>query len=648
MRAGNSNSTVPPVNSAAASGTGPRPGVGMGPPGFGGGRGPGGRGRFGPAEKPKDFRGTVNRLLGYLKPHAGGLVVVLLMATLSTVFTILSPRLLGRITTSLYQAMILKLHGVPGNTVNFPYIGKIVLILIGLYLFSSLFTYLQQYIMAGVSQTLVYDMRKELNEKLSKLPLKYFDGRSHGEILSRVVNDMDNISSTLQQTLVQSITSIVTLIGVLIMMLTMSPILTLIIVLTLPLSLLVTGVVVKRSQKYFLDQRKLIGDLNGHVEEAYTGHDIIKAYGRERDSIEKFQENNSKLYDATWKSLFISGMIMPMMNFIGNLGYVFVCVVGGILVTKRAIQVGDIQAFIQYARQFSQPIQQAANISNIIQSTVASAERVFEVLDEPVEVETVTPEAVPEVPQGNVELKHVNFQYEDDKPLLKDVNISVRSGQSIAIVGPTGAGKTTLVNLLMRFYDVNDGSITVDGVDIRKFTRHGLRSMFGMVLQDTWLFNGTIRENIAYGRIRATEKEIIAAAKAANAHHFIMTLPDGYDTMINQEASNVSYGQKQLITIARAFLADAPILILDEATSGVDSRTEIQIQSAMQALMRGRTNFIIAHRLSTIRNANLILVMEHGMIVEQGTHDELLAKDGTYAELYNSQFSIPLRTAIGD
>lgn len=614
---------------------------GMRPPGFGPpGRG-GPRGRFGPVEKPKNFRGTLRRLLRYLRPHSKGLTVVFLMATLSTVFTIFSPKLLGKITTSLYTAMVLKGKGVPGNTVDFTYIGKILLILAGLYLFSTGFSYLQQYIMAGVSQTLVYDMRKELNEKLNKLPLKYFDGRSHGEILSRVVNDMDNISSTLQQTLVQTLTSMVTLVGVIIMMLTLSPLLTLIVVLTLPLSFVITAIIVSRSQKYFLGQRRLIGVLNGHVEEAYTGHDIIKAFGKEQDSIAKFTDTNEQLYEAAHKSLFISGMIMPLMNFVGNIGYVLVCVVGGVLVTKRAIEVGDIQAFIQYARQFSQPITQAANISNIIQSTIASAERVFEVLDEEEEVDVAVPEPLPESPLGNVELRHVHFQYQEDKSLLQDVNIAVKSGQSIAIVGPTGAGKTTLVNLLMRFYDVNDGSITVDGVDVRSYTRHGLRSLFGMVLQDTWLFNGTIRENIAYGRMNATEKEIVSAAKAANAHHFIQTLPAGYDTIINQEASNISYGQKQLITIARAFLADAPILILDEATSGVDTRTEVQIQSAMQALMKGRTNFVIAHRLSTIRNADLILVMDHGRIVEQGTHDELLNQDGVYADLYNSQFTMP-------
>ncbi|QQE81082.1 ABC transporter ATP-binding protein [Alicyclobacillus sp. SO9] len=621
---------------------------GMGPGGFG----PPGGGM--PVQKAKNFRGTLKRLLSYLGQHRMALSVVFITSIFSTVFTIISPKLLGQITTKLYSGMMLKLRGTPGMTLDFPYIWRMLLILGVLYLFSAVFGYVQQYVMAGVAQRIVYQMRKELQAKLARVPLKFFDNRSHGEILSRVVNDMDNISSTLQQSLVQLVTSIVTLVGVIVMMLSISWIMTLIVIVTLPFSFLITVKIASKSQRYFMDQRKLIGELNGHVEEVYTGHDIVKAFNREEDSIRKFKSKNKQLYEVGWKAQFISGMIMPFMSFIGNIGYVLVCVVGGVLVTRGSIQVGDIQAFIQYARQFSQPITRVANIANIIQSTIASAERVFEVLDEPEDSDqlianeaanTAANEAAGAgqmvenlAVQGNVQFHDVSFSYNQDVPLLRNIRIRVKPGQSVAIVGPTGAGKTTLVNLLMRFYEIDSGSITVDGVDIAELRKSQLRGFFGMVLQDTWLFHGTIRENIAYGRIDATEDEIVQAAMAAHAHHFILTLPDGYETVINQEASNLSQGQKQLLTIARAFLADPPILILDEATSSVDTRTEVQIQNAMQALMKGRTNFIIAHRLSTIRDANLILVMDKGAIIEQGTHSELLQKNGFYAELYHSQF----------
>jgi ATP-binding cassette subfamily B multidrug efflux pump len=482
-------------------------------------------------------------------------------------------------------------------------------------------------------------LRKEVDQKLSRLPLKFFDSRTHGEILSRIVNDMDNISTTLQQSLTQLITSAVTLLGVIVMMLTISPLLSLVVVLTLPLSLFVTVGIAKRSQNYFRTQQRSLGQLNGQVEEMYAGHKIVKAFGHEGRAIAEFSQLNEKLYNAGWRAQFASGMIMPLMRFIGNLGYVFVAVVGGIMVTKGAIAIGDVQAFIQYAQQFTQPITQLANFANVIQSTMASAERIFELLDEQEEVPEAADAKVIETPRGAVEFEHVRFGYKEDAVLMEDMNIDVQPGQMIAIVGPTGAGKTTLVNLLMRFYEVNGGRILVDGVDITEIKRGNLRRTFGMVLQDTWLFNGTIRDNIAYGREGATEQEIIRAARAANADHFIRTLPEGYNTILNEEASNISQGQKQLLTIARAFLADPEILILDEATSSVDTRTEVQIKKAMAELMKGRTSFVIAHRLSTIRDADLILVMNHGTIVEKGTHEELLAKHGFYADLYNSQFT---------
>ena len=606
--------------------------MGMGPMG----RGPMTMGM--PVQKAKDFRGTLKRLVGYMGPFKISLTIVLLAAILSTVFTIVSPKIMGKATTKLFEGLVMKFRHVPGAKVDFDYILQILLILVVLYIISALFSYLQQYIMAGVAQKFVYNLRQEVYEKLNRLPLKFFDSQSHGDILSRAVNDMDNISTTLQQSLTQLITSAVTVVGVIVMMLTISPLLTLIIAVTLPLSILVTTVIAKRSQTYFKGQQNALGQLNGHVEEMYTGHRIVKAFGLEKRSIGEFNEINEQLYQSGWRAQFVSGIIMPLMMFIGNIGYVFVSVVGGIMVTKRAIEIGDVQAFIQYASQFTMPITQLANIANIIQSTIASAERVFELLDEPEEVPEAASPVLIAAPKGEVQFHDVKFGYKPDVPLIEDMNIAVSSGQTIAIVGPTGAGKTTLVNLLMRFYELNGGKITVDGVDITQLRRGELRTMFGMVLQDTWLFNGTIRDNIAYGRDGATEEEIIEAAKAAHADHFIRTLPDGYDTVLNQEATNISQGQRQLLTIARAILTDPAILILDEATSSVDTRTEVYIQKAMSELMKGRTSFVIAHRLSTIRDADLILVMNHGSIIEQGTHIELLAKGGFYADLYNSQF----------
>ncbi|TME61411.1 MAG: ABC transporter ATP-binding protein [Chloroflexi bacterium] len=609
--------------------------------------GPMGRGPMGalgrPVEKPKDFKGTLKRFLVYFVPQKYRLLVVLGAAILGTTFNIVGPKILGLATTKLFEGLIAKYQAFqrhqPAPGIDFKYIATVLLILLGLYIISAIFMYVQQYVMAGVAQRMVYRLRREVEEKLSRLPLKFFDSRPRGEILSRAVNDMDNISTTLQQSLTQLITSAVTLVGVIVLMLTISPLLSLVVVLTLPLSLLITMGLAKRSQNYFRRQQRALGILNGHVEEMYTGHKIVKAFGHEGKSIAEFTDLNENLYNAGWRAQFVSGMIMPLMRFVGNLGYVIVAVVGGIMVTNGSIAIGDVQAFIQYAQQFTQPITSLANIANVIQSTMASAERIFELLDEPEEIPEAVDAQVIGTPQGAVQFQHVKFGYKEDTLLMEDMNIDVQPGQMIAVVGPTGAGKTTLVNLLMRFYEVNGGKITVDGVDITQIKRGELRRTFGMVLQDTWLFNGTIRDNIAYGREGATEEEIMRAAKAANADHFIRTLPEGYNTVLNEEATNISQGQKQLLTIARAFLADPEILILDEATSSVDTRTEIQIQKAMGELMHGRTSFVIAHRLSTIRDADLILVMNHGSIIEKGTHEELLAKGGFYADLYNSQFT---------
>ncbi|MBV8085129.1 MAG: ABC transporter ATP-binding protein [Chloroflexi bacterium] len=609
-----------------------------GRPAGGGPMGGGWMGGMGmPVQKPKDFKATLRRFTGYFKPMRFQLVLVLIAAVIGTVFNVVGPKILGLATTKLFRGVVLKATG--QGAVDFGYIGRILGILLVLYVVSALFQYVQQYLMAGVAQRTVYAMRRDVEAKFERLPLKFYDSRTHGELMSRAVNDMDNISTTLQQSLTQLITSAVTVLGVIVLMLTISPLLTLVVVLTLPLSILVTTNIAKRSQTHFRRQQMSLGQLNGHVEEMYTGHRIVKAFGREERSISDFRELNQRYYESGWRAQFATGMIMPIMNFVGNFGYVLVAVIGGLMVTRRAIAIGDVQAFIQYARQFSQPITQLSAIANTVQLTMASAERVFELLDEPEEVPDRADAPVIDQPHGAVEIDHVAFSYKDDAPLIEDLNIDVRPGQTTAIVGPTGAGKTTLVNLLMRFYDVKGGAIRVDGIDIRDLRRGNLRRMFGMVLQDTWLFHGTIRDNIAYGRDGATQEDIVRAAKAAQADHFIRALPDGYDTILNEEATNISQGQKQLLTIARAFLADPAILILDEATSSVDTRTEVLIQQAMAELMRSRTSFVIAHRLSTIRNADLILVMNHGSIVEQGSHEDLLARNGFYAELYNSQFS---------
>ncbi|HEX9077223.1 MAG TPA: ABC transporter ATP-binding protein [Anaerolineae bacterium] len=623
-----------------------------------GGRGPmGAMGR--PAEKAKDFSGTLKRLLLYFVPETLNLSIVVLAAVIGTVFNIVGPKILGLATTELFNDLInrfivqsnnqvirqqlaqnpslnLQLSPVPG--IDFTYLARIISLLLVLYVISAVFIYIQQYLMAGVSQRTIYKLRQEVDQKLSRLPLKYFDGRTHGEILSRAVNDMDNIGFTLQQSLMQLITSALTLIGVLVMMLSISWQLTLIVLLTLPLSGFVVAGIAKRSQEYFRNQQKSLGQLNGHVEEMYTGHKIVKAFGHEAKAIAQFDELNGQLREAGWKAQFVSGIIMPLMRFVGNIGYVLVAVVGGTMAAQRTISLGDVQAFIQYSNQFTQPITQLANIANVIQSAIASAERVFELLDEQEQVPEVVESEQIKAYRGAVEFQHVKFGYSPDKILMQDLNIEAQPGQMVAIVGPTGAGKTTLVNLLMRFYEVDSGKILVDGVDITHLKRGDLRCMFGMVLQDTWLFHGTLRDNIAYGRESVTEEEIVAASKAAHADHFIRTLPEGYNTVLNEEATNISQGQKQLLTIARAFLADPEILILDEATSSVDTHTELLIQQGMSKLMKGRTSFVIAHRLSTIRNADLILVMNHGAIIEQGTHEGLLAQNGFYADLYNSQF----------
>jgi ATP-binding cassette subfamily B protein len=602
---------------------------------MGGGHWMGGMGM--PMQKPKDFKATLRRFTGYFKPMRFQLMLVLIAAVIGTVFNVVGPKILGLATTKLFRGVLLKASG--QGSVDFGYIGRILGTLLVLYVISALFQYAQQYLMAGVAQRTVYSMRRDVEAKFERLPLKFYDGHTHGELMSRAVNDMDNISTTLQQSLTQLITSAVTVLGVIVLMLTISPLLTLVVVLTLPLSIIVTTNIAKRSQTHFRRQQMSLGQLNGHVEEMYTGHRIVKAFGREERSISEFRDLNQRYYESGWRAQFATGMIMPLMNFVGNFGYVLVAVIGGVMVTRRAIAIGDVQAFIQYARQFSQPITQLSAIANTVQLTMASAERVFELLDEPEEVPDRIDAPAIEQPRGAVEIDHVAFSYKEDEPLIEDLNIDVRPGQTTAIVGPTGAGKTTLVNLLMRFYDVNDGAIRVDGIDVRDLRRGNLRRMFGMVLQDTWLFHGTIRDNIAYGRDGATHDDVVRAARAAQADHFIRALPDGYDTILNEEATNISQGQKQLLTIARAFLADPAILILDEATSSVDTRTEVLIQQAMAELMRSRTSFVIAHRLSTIRNADLILVMNHGSIVEQGSHEDLLARDGFYAELYNSQFS---------
>ncbi|HOJ12378.1 MAG TPA: ABC transporter ATP-binding protein [Clostridiales bacterium] len=601
------------------------------------GFGPGGMMRGG--EKARDFKGTMGKLIKYLSVYWTSIIVVLLFAAASAVFSILGPKILGKATTKLFEGIMEKIAGT-GNGVDFKYIGGIILTLLGLYLLSALFSYIQGWIMSGVSMKVSYSFRKDISEKISRMPLKYFESTNQGEILSRVTNDVDTVSHTLNQSLTQIITSITTVIGVLVMMFSISWLMTLIALCILPISMMLVSFFIKHSQKYFREQQAYLGNVNDHVEEMYGGHLVMKAFNGEEKSIERFDELNNNLYGTAWKSQFLSGMMMPVMNFVGNIGYVAVSVLGGWLAVRKAIEVGDIQSFIIYVRSFTQPIAQLANISNVLQQTAAAAERVFEFLAEEEEIpETTYPVKLEDI-EGSVEFRNVKFGYNPDNTVINNFYAVIKPGQRVAIVGPTGAGKTTMVKLLMRFYDVNEGAIFVDGHDIREFNRNDLRAMFGMVLQDTWLYNGTIMENIRYGRPDATDEEVIAAAKAAHADNFVRTLPNGYNMILNEEASNVSQGQKQLLTIARAILADPKILILDEATSSVDTRTEIQIQKAMNKLMENRTSFIIAHRLSTIRDADLILVMNHGDIVEQGTHKELLERGRFYSELYYSQFDV--------
>jgi ATP-binding cassette subfamily B multidrug efflux pump len=632
------------------------------------GPGHGPMGAMMPAEKARDFKGSLKRLSGYLKPHRVLLVIVALLSIAGVVLTIAGPKILGRATNILFEGVIgkqlppglgkeqiiamLKAAGrdqmaemvsgmniVPGAGVDFAAIARVLITLVVIYIVGSFFSWLQHYIMAGISQRTVYGLRKEADAKLARLPLKYYDSNTRGEILSRVTNDIDNIASTLQQSLMQLITALFTVIGVLIMMFSISPLLAVIALATLPLSVIVTLSIARRSQKQFTEQWDSTGALNGHIEEMYTGHNIVKAFNRQKEAIDEFDRENGRLYQASFRAHFISSTIQPAMRFINNLNYVAVCVLGGMRVANGTLSLGDVQAFIQYSRQFTQPIVQTASIMNVLQSTVASAERVFELLDEEEETPDTQEPVVIEDVEGRVVFDSVSFRYKPDVPLIEDMNLEVEPGQTVAIVGPTGAGKTTVVNLLMRFYEINGGSISIDGVDIRDMARDDLRRLFGMVLQDTWLFNGTIRDNIAYGREDATESEIVAAARAAHVDHFVRTMPDGYDTELGDEASNISQGQKQLLTIARAFLADPEILILDEATSSVDTRTEVLIQEAMAELMRGRTSFVIAHRLSTVRDADTILVMDNGSIVEQGSHTELMKARGFYYGLYNSQFA---------
>ena len=593
-------------------------------------------GGMAPVEKAKDFKGSIKNLVKYIGRFKAAVVVVMICAAASTVFSVIGPKILGKATTELASGLFKKIEGT--GTVNMDAIANILLIVVAIYLVSAVFMFIQGWLMTGVSQKICYRMRREISEKINRMPLKYFESRTYGEVLSRVTNDVDTLGMGLNQSITQIITSICSIIGILIMMLSISPIMTLIAVVILPVSAFLLSMVVKISQKHFRDQQKYLGEINGVVEESFGGHLIIKAYNKEDEVLEEFEKTNKILYNSAWKSQFLSGMMMPITMFVGNLGYAAVALSGGLLAIQGVITIGDIQAFIQYVKNFTQPIQQMSQVINQVQSMAAAAERVFEFLDEEEENQKVDNPVDVTTIKGDVEFEHVRFGYNEDKIIIKDFSAKVKQGQRIAIVGPTGAGKTTMVKLLMRFYDVNDGSIKLDGHDLRDFNRRELRDAFGMVLQDTWLFNGTIMENIRYGRLDATDEEVIAAAKAAHAHRFIRTLPDGYNMMLNEDASNVSQGQKQLLTIARAILADNPILILDEATSSVDTRTESRIQRAMNNLMKGRTSFIIAHRLSTIKDVDLILVMRDGAIVEQGTHSELLEKDGFYAELYNSQF----------
>ena len=600
--------------------------------------GPMGGGPMVVTEKAKDFKGTMKKLIDYLKPYRIPMILVFILAIGSTAFSIVGPKLLGKATTEIFNGLISKVTNSGNGSIDFGYIGKIAIGLVALYIVSTILSFIQGFVMSGIAQKVAYNLRKEISKKINRMPLKYFDKTTHGEVLSRITNDVDTVNTTLNQSLSQIITSVTMLIGVIVMMLSISWEMTLGSVLILPIAMGLIMLVVKKSQKYFMDQQEYLGHVNGNVEETFSGHNIMKAFNREEETIKEFNKLNETLYKSAWKSQFLSGMMMPIMTFIGNLGYVLVTILGGWLAVVGKITVGDIVAFVQYIRTFMQPIAQAGQIANILQSTAAAAERVFEFLDEEEEVDDVIEGIDPKDVEGAVEFKDVYFGYNEDKIIINDFSAKIKPGQRVAIVGPTGAGKTTIVKLLMRFYELNGGAIEIDGHNIKDFTRDNLRELFGMVLQDTWLYNGSIKENIRYGRLDATDEEIIEAAKLAHVDHFVRALPHGYDMELNEEASNISQGQKQLLTIARAILADPKILILDEATSSVDTRTEVLIQKAMDNLMKGRTSFVIAHRLSTIRDADLILVMKDGDIIEQGNHEELLKANGFYADLYNSQF----------
>jgi ATP-binding cassette, subfamily B, multidrug efflux pump len=604
---------------------------------MGGPHGPGGPGGMMAPEKAKDFKGAFKKLVAYLAKYKVAIGIVILFAIASTVFNILGPKILGNATTKVFEGVMDMIAG-KGTGIDFAYIGRLMIILVILYLISALFGYLQGYVMSNVSMKVTYNLRRDISTKINRLPLKYFDKKNHGEVLSYITNDIDAISQSLNQSLTQIVTSVASIIGILFMMFSISWQMSLVALGVLPLSMIFIMFVVKKSQKHFSNQQEYLGKVNGHIEEMYSSHIVMKAFNGEEESVKEFDKHNDKIYTSAWKSQFLSGMMMPVMMFIGNIGYVAISILGGYLAATGRISVGDIQAFIQYMRQFTQPIAQVANISNVLQQTVAAAERVFEFLAEEEEPEdTKTPASVNNI-KGDVTFEHVHFGYNEEKTVINNFSATVTNGQKVAIVGPTGAGKSTIIKLLMRFYDIQEGAILIDGVNIKDFTRNDLRSLFGMVLQETWLYNTSLKENIRYGKLEASDEEVLAAAKSAQVDHFIRTLPDGYDMVLNEEASNISQGQKQLLTIARAILADPQILILDEATSSVDTRTEALIQKAMSNLMKGRTSFVIAHRLSTIRDADMILVMKDGDIIEQGNHEELLAKGGFYETLYNSQF----------